>query len=87
MALERLLVFSELLHVLKYHKILKIAGNLLLTISLEFFGCLGRLYACEEAGKVKCPNTERCIPLQPVVSEVEEETTGKTFLESNVATQ
>ena len=43
--------------------------------SLEFFGCLGRLYACEEAGKVKCPNTERCIPLQPVVSEVEEEET------------
>jgi len=41
----------------------------------EFFGCLGRLYACEEAGKVKCPNTERCIPLQPVVSEVEEEET------------
>ena len=49
-------------------------------IILEFFGCLGRLYACEEAGKVNCPNTERCIPLQPVVAEVEEEsTTGKTF--------
>ena len=50
------------------------------SFSLEFFGCLGRLYACEEAGKVKCPNTERCIPLQPVVSEVEEEETREQQL-------
>lgn len=37
----------------------------------EFFGCLGRLYACEESGRTRCPDTERCLSIEPVVSEVE----------------
>ena len=40
-------------------------------IFAEFFGCLGRLYACEESGRTRCPDTERCLSIEPVVSEVE----------------
>ena len=37
----------------------------------EFFGCLGRLYSCEESGKANCPDTERCLSIEPVVAEVD----------------
>ena len=37
----------------------------------EYLGCLGRLYACQESGNTQCPNTERCLPLEPVVSQEE----------------
>merc|ERR1712156_477566 len=40
----------------------------------EHLACLGRLYKCQEANKVSCPNTQRCIPIEPVVAEVEENT-------------
>ena len=49
----------------------------------EFFGCLGRLYACEESGRTKCPDTERCLSIEPVVSEVEvTNDDGKLFRDS-----
>ena len=40
-------------------------------LSSEFFGCLGRLYSCEESGKANCPDTERCLSIEPVVAEVD----------------
>ena len=40
-------------------------------LSSEFFGCLGRLYSCEETGKTNCPDTERCLSIEPVVAEVD----------------
>ena len=56
-------------------QILKLGGNLAnfsyFFFFAEFFGCLGRLYACEESGRTRCPDTERCLSIEPVVSEVE----------------
>jgi len=39
----------------------------------EHLACLGRLYKCQEANKASCPNTQRCLPIEPVVAEVIED--------------
>jgi len=39
----------------------------------EHLACLGRLYKCQEVNKATCPNTQRCLQVEPVVAEIEEE--------------
>ena len=39
----------------------------------EHLACLGRLYKCQERNKATCPNTQRCLQVEPVVAEIEEE--------------
>ena len=59
----------------------KVEVKLFYCLFSEYFGCLGRLYACQEVGKSFCPNTERCLALEAVVSEEEgEENVSRKYL-------